>query len=487
MFRAGWIAPLAVLAIALAVLLSDAGGAASRLRGALFDAYQRQSPAAQGSADVRVLVPDPASLKRYGPWPWPHAVLVRLTTEAKAAGASMMVFAFALDRPDPASPQNLLAELPPGPQNDAARATLSAMPSPDTDFASALRAMPSVVGITLDPAQPGAAPLIKAHFIYLGPKAPFAHAPLAHDAAPSLAELESAAAGTGALNLILDADGTLRRMPLLFRLGAAIVPSLDAEALRLSLGETTLTVKGDEGDLGAYGDRPGIAAMVSRKGDLPTAPDGSFWIAFSKSARDVAVSALDGAAPPSLGDAILFLGAPGAMVKTPLGYRDVAHIQARAMENILDASMLRRPVSALEAEAVWLLLFGLGTIFLSQRFGIFAASLLTAGGIAGAGLISWHLYLANHALFDAATPGAGLLLVFACGVGLRMRRVMRARSALRLAFADSLPRAVIDKIARRPFLLKLDGENRTITYLACGVRGFAGLAASFRNDPAAFT
>ena len=32
-----------------------------------------------------------------------------------------------------------------------------------------------------------------------------------------------------------------------------------------------------------------------------------------------------------------------------------------------------------------------------------------------------------------------------------------------------------------------DGEVRDCTYLVCGVRGLAGLGASFRDDPAAFT
>jgi adenylate cyclase len=46
---------------------------------------------------------------------------------------------------------------------------------------------------------------------------------------------------------------------------------------------------------------------------------------------------------------------------------------------------------------------------------------------------------------------------------------------------------VIEQIARRPDLLKLDGVSRTATYLQCGVREFGGLAESFKDDPAAFT
>ena len=45
----------------------------------------------------------------------------------------------------------------------------------------------------------------------------------------------------------------------------------------------------------------------------------------------------------------------------------------------------------------------------------------------------------------------------------------------------------MEKIARRPELLSIEGETRTVTYLVCGIRGLAGLAASHRDDPKAFT
>jgi adenylate cyclase len=65
--------------------------------------------------------------------------------------------------------------------------------------------------------------------------------------------------------------------------------------------------------------------------------------------------------------------------------------------------------------------------------------------------------------------------------------VRTARAKVRSAFAESLPPNVIEQIARRPELLKLDGVSRTVTYLHCGVREFSGLAESFKDDPAAFT
>ena len=60
-----------------------------------------------------------------------------------------------------------------------------------------------------------------------------------------------------------------------------------------------------------------------------------------------------------------------------------------------------------------------------------------------------------------------------------------AYAGLRMAFSDSLPRAAIEKIARRPDLLKMEGETRTVTYLVCGVRGLSGWRRLIKTMPAA--
>src|ERR1700722_13828891 len=119
-----WAFPLAMLVAALLLLGSDAGTFATKLRGILFDAYQHAAPRAyqdtrgKSGFAVRVLNPDESSLAHFGPCPWPHAVLARLTDEMKAAGAAVVVFAFPLDEPDPVSPKSLIAEVPTGPSFD---------------------------------------------------------------------------------------------------------------------------------------------------------------------------------------------------------------------------------------------------------------------------------------------------------------------------------------------------------------------------------
>src|SRR5262249_694094 len=121
------------------------------------------------------------------------------------------------------------------------------------------------------------------------------------------------------------------------------------------------------------------------------------------------------------------------------------------------------------------------------RFGAVwsAAGATIALGIAG--FASWHLFATNRVLLDVLGPGIVVAGVVAAGTSARLYELWRSRLRLRSAFADALPFPTMEKIARSPGLLKLDGESRTVTYLSCGIRGFATLSASFRDDPAAFT
>jgi adenylate cyclase len=112
---------------------------------------------------------------------------------------------------------------------------------------------------------------------------------------------------------------------------------------------------------------------------------------------------------------------------------------------------------------------------------------MALGGVVALFLASWYLFMQKSLLMDAASPSVALLLAFGAGAAAYIQDLRLAYAGLRMAFSDSLPRATIEKIARRPALLNLDGEIRTVTYLVCGVRGLSGLAADYQNDAAGFT
>jgi adenylate cyclase len=145
-----------------------------------------------------------------------------------------------------------------------------------------------------------------------------------------------------------------------------------------------------------------------------------------------------------------------------------------------------RPAWAKYAEMAFLLSAGAATIALVLRSGIPRAVLFAICAL----IVTFYLGLLSafkgNAL-DMTGAGAMLLLVLGAAAGARVIQLRALKRELRHAFGDSLPREAIEKIARDPSLLSLDGETRNITYLSCGLRGLADLSARFRDDPKGFT
>jgi adenylate cyclase len=491
-----WGLPLVSLLLALLVLGTDVWGGATWLRGLLFDGLAASHPrpyqdTSVGGHPVKVLDADPSAIARFGAWPWPHATLAGMVDALKAHGAAMVVFVDTIDRPDAASGRNLTALVPPGPAYDTARQALERLPSPDTALLAAFAAVPSVTGFTLDGDQQAAAISIKAQVAWSGSRNPLARTPATSRAAGSIEAIQKVSAGLGALNLAHDADGKVRRMPLVFRFDDKALPSLEAEVLRLVENKPAAVLKSDDGQSGLFGGPPGVVAIETARGPLATSPDGAIWIAYSgpNPGREISAAALmDGTlAPDAVRGAIVYVGAPDAMVETPLGPRSIAEVHAEALEDLLTATVLRRPPAAEQAELLCLVLFGVGCSLVIAKFGVRWAAGFVLGVTVVVGYAALQLYRSDHVLFDALGLSLGLWIIWATGAAARTVEVLWVRSALKRAFTDVLPPRVIDQIARRPEPMRLDGESRVVTYLACGVRGFAELSSSFRGDPAAFT
>jgi len=462
-----WLAPALVLALGVIVILFDAGGVESALSNRLFDSWQRHLPAHHGLSP-RVEPLDLPSLDEDS--------LVRLARAMAVSGVKLMVLAAPLETG--ASPQSLAAKLPP--DQALARAALARLPEPGHDLAAALQSMPGIVPATLGVA--GRPPHIKARFVYRGTSDPFGRTPRFDAAASAPALLETNAAGVGADNLIPDADGVLRRMPLVLKLGNGLVPGLAAEALRLMEKKPVLTVTGDERDPLSLFAGTGMAALETARGLVPADRDGAVRLHFAaiKTAR------IGGLADPGLKGAIVVVGPQGLTVKTPLGMDSVAGVVAQGIESLLDAQALSRPAWLRPAEALLLALAGAGMVLL-LRFGLGWAAAFVFAVLAAMAGASWYLFAAHGVLADAATPGVMLALAFAAGAAAHIHDLRLAYIGLRAAFADSLPRATIEKIARRPSLLHIEGEQRTVTYLVCGMRGHAALAHAYEGNATGFT
>jgi adenylate cyclase len=260
-----------------------------------------------------------------------------------------------------------------------------------------------------------------------------------------------------------------------------LVPGIAAEAARVAWDRPDITVISDERDPLSFLSGIGIAALETPGGRVSTGKNGAVWLRYAADAsqRTLSPGGLQSGAP--LKGAIVVVGLKGDVVKTPLGLTSTANVIGDGIENLAGNTALSRPGWARPAEALVLAALGIAMLLL-LRFGLGWAAALLLAATAFLALDSWYLYAAQSVLTDWLTPALFLAFAFVAGAFAWLQDLQSAYDGLRLVFCDSLPPATLRKIARRPELLKMDGETRIVTYLICGLR-----AADTGNDPAGFT
>ena len=132
---------------------------------------------------------------------------------------------------------------------------------------------------------------------------------------------------SAAANLMPDADGVVRRMPMALRLGAGLVPGMAAEVLRVADGASDITMISNEHDPLSFVTGIGLAALETKAGRVPTDASGRIRLHY---AADVSqrILSLDALPTEPLKDAIVLVGAQGQVVKTPLGPASIANVMA---------------------------------------------------------------------------------------------------------------------------------------------------------------
>ena len=422
--RGLWLAALAGFAIA--ALLSLALGA--REQNAVFDSWQRIAPRDLSQSQVRVVAIGDESLEVIGSWPWPRRVLATMTQRIAQGGAAAIGFDILFVEPDAVSPTRFSRLY--APDDAAIRAWLDQLGSMDDEFADAISTAPVVLGragVKLGGADP--ADLTQWATIDGPPPPALARYPLVQS---NLEAIEARAPGFGLLNGAPDGDGVVRSVPLVMKTGAALVPGLALEMIRVALEQRT-------GNDPGIRLTPGSVSIGKRK--IPVDDQGRMRLHFAEipaahvySAIEIMSEEFDLA---QLKDKIVVIsltaeGSPD-IVATPLGSEMFGVlVQAQAADAINRGGWLVRPWGSEVAEwavggllAIGLLLLATGQASARNRW------LVLLGATAGLPLASWLLFRFADLLFDPIRPlllGSGsALAVFAA----LFSEARRERAALR--------------------------------------------------------
>ena len=412
---------------------------------------------------------DRRSLDSLGSWPWPRETMARLVEAVASGKPSVIAIDVLFAEADTRSPAALARQLGSLTGNRDLNSLAAGLPDGDKRLAAAIRSVPATLGFVLDAdnakAVPGV-PVLARHPVVLdgvwrmtGGIAPY---PLLIDATK----------GLGALSLPGDADGKIRRVPLLVGAGDAMRPGLALEAVRLARQSPAYSLDSGPqriivGDLEMPLPGDGLLRLAgadARKRELRTISATDVINSDAARARLAGAIALIGGSAPELGG---LRETPGDTLVPSV------EIQADAVRQIFT----RRAPQAVPIGWEFALALVLGivavvaTVTLSPLMGAFVGLIALALTWSGAILVS----LAADRLIDPLMPTLGGLVVFMASSISSYAVVSRREARIRSRFAQHLAPEVVKRIAENPDLLKLGGENREITALFTDIEDFTAM------------
>lgn len=318
MLLSPWTA-LLTLAVLAALRVSDPSFVESvRLR--YFDTLITSQPNTLNN--IVVVDIDESALDKWGQWPFPRKTYADMIADLYAKHAGLVVWNVLMPEPDRFGGDGELAavmqqhpvvlgNIPAGTNKNSARKPGSAVVN--SQFADRIIGYPGIIA--------------------------------------NIPELESAAAGIGAVNTLPEIDGVTRRMPLVVTSGGKIYPSLAMEALRVVAGDSTVQVKLNE---------LGIDKMrIPKFGPITTDNLGRVWIDWSQQSEHYSITKL----PDDLHGAVVIVGVSAAGLGNPVATARGAvfpqSLQAAVLGTMVNHVNIQRPGWADGAELIMIILAGL--------------------------------------------------------------------------------------------------------------------------------
>jgi adenylate cyclase len=475
-----------ILLVALAALRIADPLPIQELRVRVFDLFQVLAPRQATERPVVIIDIDEKSLKAFGQWPWPRTRVADLITRLTEMGALVIAFDIVFAEPDRLSPgiaADAFRDL-----DDDTRTKLRALPSNDSVLADAMRKSRVVLGesgLPFPVAQPQTA------------LPPIGLATMGGDPRPYLLNfpgllrnvpvLEQAASGRGLFTIRAEADGIVRRVPIVMQAHGAVMPSLTLEMLRVASGSNTVLIRSD---------RAGIQSAAVPGFVVPTDRNGQLWIHFSPhdNARYVSASdLLEGrVSADRVARRLVLIGtsAVGLLDSKTTPTDPVmpgVEVHAQVLESVLTQSVLTAPNYAIGVELCAALLLGAAIIWLAPTL---SPTVLLALGAAIVALIvgaSWYFYLQARLLFDFTYPLLSSALVYLTLVFSNYISEQAQRRRIRSAFGQYLSPALVEQLAQSPDKLVLGGEEREMSILFSDVRGFTTISELYKDDPQGLT
>ena len=265
--------------------------------------------------------------------------------------------------------------------------------------------------------------------------------------AKNLKSIERKALGIGNVEVPIDVDGTIRKLPL-----DKSVPSVIMNVIKFPLP--------DQDDI---------------------------WIDFRHSIPRIDYADKDWS---SMKGKIVFIGTTfkgSTFVLTPNGLKNTHEIMALSTETLLSGKFITRPDWALYTEFAVMIVGMILFLLLIPRLGILLS--LVPFIIYNAFIILSSFYLFSKYLYltNWSYPVIIGFIVFSHLIYNNFIRENRLKLQIKKQFEHYLSPDMVKKLQDNPSLLKLGGETRELTFLFCDIRGFTPISEKYKSDPQGLT
>lgn len=303
----------------------------------------------------------------------------------------------------------------------------------------------------------------------------------------NLPELQRAAASAGHFNPIIDADGAVRRVPMLAEYNGAYYESLSMALVRTLIGNTNVLVHfagdgdNDYAGLESLGlDAVGGTLKIPVDSNVATfvpyrGKQGSFRYI---SATDVLH---DRVQPEQLNNKIVLIGTSAIGLldnrATPVSETfPGVEIHANMVAGILDQNVKHHPAYMLGVEVMWLLLTGIALSLLLPRLSPAYAMLVSLLMFATTVGLSLSLWQYGDLLMPMANSLVMISLLFALDMSYGYFVEARTKRQITGLFGQYVPSEVVEEMSHHPESVSMKGESREMTILFSDVRGFTTIS-----------
>ena len=265
--------------------------------------------------------------------------------------------------------------------------------------------------------------------------------------AKNLISIKRKVLGVGNVDVPIDVDGTIRKLP-----------------LENSVPETILKI---------------IKFKIPKQDDI--------WIDFRHQIPRIDHADLDWS---SVKGKIVFIGATftgSTFVLTPNGLKNPHDIMAMSTETLLSGKYITRPDWLPTLEWIGLIIGLILFVYIIPRVGLLWSAILLVGAYADIALSAGYLWHSKMIITDWSSIAIIMTIVWTHLIYNNFARENRLKLQIKKQFEHYLEPKMVKKLQQNPDLLKLGGETKELTFLFSDIRGFTPLSEKYQSNPADLT